>query len=162
MSELHDTVQALEARVRQLEDQLALYGIVSTYGPAMDTGDGEAVGALWADDGVYEYDTSRAAGPDGVAAMAESAGQRALIDKGCAHVLAMPIVRITGDTAQATGYSRVYLHTDDGYEIWRVSANHWEFVRTEKGWRVTLRTNRTLDGSVEARQILQRGLRTGH
>ena len=73
----------------------------------------------------------------------------------------MPIVRITGDTAQATGYSRVYLHTSDGYEIWRGSANHWEFVRTAKGWRVTRRTNRTLDGSVEARQILQRGLRTG-
>jgi hypothetical protein len=72
MSELEDTVRALEERIKQLEDQQAIYRLVSSYGPAMDTGSGPECGSLWADDGVYEYDDRRAHGPAGVAAMAEA------------------------------------------------------------------------------------------
>jgi hypothetical protein len=158
MPELEAAVRALEARVRLLEDQLALYRVVSTYGPAVDTGSSATAGGLWAEGGVYEFDSSRLDGPAGVAAMVESAGHQALIRDGCAHVLALPIVSVDGDTAKATGYSRVYRHRDDGYEVWRVSANHWEFARTPDGWRVSRRSNRTLDGSDEARQILRHGL----
>jgi SnoaL-like domain len=158
MSDLEDIVTRLETRVKLLEDQLALYRIVSTYGPAMDTGSAEAAGSLWAEDGVYEFDTTRAKGPAGIAAMAESDGMRAQFEQGSAHVLSMPILRVTGDTARATGYSRVYLHTPEGYDVWRVAANHWEFIRTTEGWRVSRRTNRVIDGSPEAREILRRGL----
>jgi hypothetical protein len=160
MSDLEDRVQALEERVMLLEDQLALYRLVSTYGPAVDTGSSEVAGALWADEGVYEFDASRLEGPDGVATMVKSDGHQALIRNGCAHILALPIVNVDGDRAEATGYSRVYRHVGDGYEVWRVSANHWKFARTPQGWRVTHRSNRTLDGSDESRQILRRGLGT--
>jgi hypothetical protein len=39
-----------------------------------------------------------------------------------------------------------------------VSANRWEFARTSSRWRVTRRTNRVIDGSPEAQQILVRAL----
>jgi len=156
-----DRLRALEERVAHLEDQLALYRLVSTYGPAVDTGSSRAAGALWDDEGVYEFDTSRLDGPDGIAAMVEGRGHQGLIRNGCAHVMAMPVVTVDGDTARATGYSRVYRHVGDGYEVWRVSANHWEFRRTPAGWKVTRRVNRTLDGSEEARQILRHGVDGG-
>jgi hypothetical protein len=157
MSDVNDTLTELRNRVELLEDKLELYRIVSSYGPAMDTGSGDAAGSLWAEDGVYEFDASQVKGPAGIAAMAESAGMRSQFEQGSAHVLSMPILRVTGDTAQATGYSRVYLHSEDGYDIWRVSANHWEFVRTTDGWRVSRRSIRVIDGGPEARQILKRG-----
>jgi hypothetical protein len=113
---------------------------------------------LWDEEGVYEFDTSRLDGPAGVAAMVESDGHQSLIRQGCAHVLAMPVLRVDGDRATATGYSRVYLHTEEGYRVWRVSANHWELRRTPEGWRATRRRNRTLDGSAEARDILVRAV----
>jgi SnoaL-like domain len=158
MSELEDTVRALAERIKRLEDQQAIYRLVSSYGPAMDTGSGPECGSLWADDGVYEYDGSRAHGPAGVAAMAEAEYQAELIREGCAHVMAMPLVELDGDTAVATCYSRVYRHGDDGYWVWRVSANRWELVRTPDGWRVKRRINRTLNGQPDARNILRRAV----
>lgn len=149
---------ALEERVRRLEDQLELYRLISTYGPAVDTGSSEAAASLWDAGGTYEYDTSRLDGPEGIAAMVRSDGHQSLIRGGCAHVLAMPVVEVDGDRAQATGYSRVYRHTGEAYEVWRVSANHWQFRRTPAGWRVERRVNRTLDGSEEARSILSQAL----
>jgi hypothetical protein len=153
-----DRLGALERRVRLLEDQVALYRLISSYGPAVDTGSAEAAGALWDDDGVYEFDTSRLDGPQGIAAMVRGDGHQGLIRQGCAHILALPVVNVDGDRATAAGYSRVYLHTEQGYEIWRVSANSWEFRRTEAGWRVTRRVNRTIDGGPEARGLLEVGV----
>ena len=149
-------IRALEERIAALEDQLALYRLVSTYGPAVDTGSGPEAAALWADDGAYEFDTSRLDGPEGIAAMVAGETHQGLIHQGCAHILAMPVITVDGDEARATGYSRVYRHVGEGYEVWRVSANHWRFRRTQEGWKVTHRVNRTLDGSPEARGILRR------
>jgi hypothetical protein len=158
MDDRDEAIRALERRVKHLEDQQSIYRLVSSYGPAMDTGSGPECGSLWADDGVYEFDDKRAHGPAGVAAMAEAEYQQQLILEGCAHVMAMPLVEVDGDTAVATCYSRVYRNGDDGYWIWRVSANRWELVRTPEGWRVKRRTNHTLDGRPEAREILRQAI----
>lgn len=158
MSDAEDRLAALEERVRLLEDQVELYRLISTYGPAVDTGSDQAAGALWDEDGAYEFDTSRLDGPAGISAMVRGETHQSLIRNGCAHILAMPVVTVSGDRARATGYSRVYRHVGDGYEVWRVSANHWEFRRTPAGWKVTRRVNRTLDGSTEARDILRRAV----
>jgi hypothetical protein len=166
MDNLEEALDALHERVRQLEDQLALQRIVSTYGPAMDTGSGDECGALWAEDGVYEFAVQTdegtavhtAHGPAGVKGMCEADFQQDLIRHGCAHIMATPLLEITGDTAVATGYSRVYRHDAGGFSVWRVSANRWEFKREPDGWRVTRRSNRMIDGDPDARRILRRGL----
>lgn len=155
---MSERLAALEQRVRLLEDQLAITRLINTWGPAVDTGHSAAAAGLWTDDGVLESDLSRLEGPAGVSAMVDSDGQQELIRQGCAHVQAAPLVNIDGDTATATGYSRVYLHTANGYEIWRVSANRWEFRRTADGWRVTRRTNHAIDGGPDARAIITQGL----
>src|SRR6476661_8189165 len=105
-----ERLAALEARVRMLEDQLAVQQLLNRWGPAVDTGDAAAAAALWTDDGVLESEISYLDGPAGVAAMVESDGQQSLIRQGCAHVQAFPLITVDGDRATATGYSRVYLH----------------------------------------------------
>jgi len=150
---------ALEARVQMLEDQLAVQRLLNQWGPAVDTGASAAAAALWTEDGVLESEISYLDGPGAVAAMVESEGQQSLIRQGCAHIQAFPLITVEGDRATATGYSRVYLHQEDGsYAVWRVSANRWEFARTGSGWRATNRTNHVIDGGPEARDLLRGGL----
>jgi hypothetical protein len=161
MTDIEATVQALEARVKLLEDQLALYRLISAYGLSVDSGSGGATASLWTEEGVYDFDSSRLAGRAEIAGMVASSGHQSLIRGGAAHVMAMPMLRIDGDTATATGYSRVYRREGDGFGVWRVSANRWEFVRGPDGWHATSRVNHVLDGSETARAILRRGVVDG-
>jgi hypothetical protein len=151
-----DRLTLLEQRVQRLEDEVAVLRLVNSWGPAVDTGSSRAAGGLWHEEGVLVSDLSQLEGPDAVLAMVDSEGQQALIAQGCAHVQSAPIVTIDGDTAEAVTYSQVYLHADEGHQVWRVSANLWEFGRTPAGWRVTRRSNRVIDGSTEAHEILVR------
>jgi hypothetical protein len=43
--------------------------------------------------------------------------------------------------------------------VHRVSANRWEFVRTDEGWKIKCRTLRPLDGTKPARDILAGALK---
>jgi hypothetical protein len=158
-TELAERLASLEARVRELEDQAEVLRLVCRWGPAVDTGSSREAGALWDEAGVLESDLSRLEGPSGVAAMVESDGQRALIRQGCAHVQNAPIVHIAGDEAVVTTYSQVFLHSEQGHQVWRVSSNRWECRRTPAGWRLTRRINRAIDGSPAPREILVRALK---
>jgi len=151
-----DRLDALEDRIRVLEDQATLYRLIASWGPAADTANGEAASSFWADDSVLVAEGNRIDGAAGVRAMIDSEGQRVLVQQGCAHVQGLPVVQIHGDRAVAVNYGRVYLHTQDGYDIWRVSANCWEFTRTELGWRVLRRDAHVIDGGPEARDLLRR------
>jgi ketosteroid isomerase-like protein len=151
---LRDVVNALEARIARLEDQLAIHRLINSWGPAVDTGQAEAAAALFSDDAVLKSDMSHLIGPAAIEEMVRSDGQQALIRQGSAHIPAFPLVEIDGDSARALGYSRVYLHTESGYEVWRVSANYWEFRRTANGWRVSSRVNHVIDGGPEAQELL--------
>ncbi len=153
---LEARVAALEARVRLLQDELAVMRLINSWGPAVDTGSSQHAADLWSQDGVLDSDLSRLEGPDAVRAMVESEGQRALIDQGCAHVQSAPVIAVDGDRATATAYSQVFLHTEDGHEVWRVSANHWECRRTPDGWRLTQRLNRVIDGTAGSSSVLVR------
>jgi SnoaL-like domain len=157
-TEVGERVAALERRVQVLEDHVAILRLINSWGPAVDTGTSDAAGALFDGDGVLESDLSRLEGPADVVAMVESEGQQALIRRGCAHVQTAPLITVEGDRASATTYSQVYLHADGGHDVWRVSANQWDFRRTPGGWRVTRRANRVIDGTPDAHDILVGGL----
>ncbi len=149
-----DRLAALEERVRQLEDHVAVYRLICSWGAGADIGSGDAVAALWTDDGVLEFETTKVEGRPDISAMIDSDHQQSLVQQGCAHVQGLPVVRVEGDHATATNYSQVFLHTDDGFDVWRVTANTWEFRRTRDGWRAARRTSHVIDGGPRARQLL--------
>ena len=152
---VQDRLVALERRVALLEDEVAIHRLINSWGPAVDTGNADAAAALFADEGILESDLSYLIGPAAISAMVNGEGHQSLIRGGSAHIPAFPVVQIAGDRATAIGYTRVYRHTDEGYEVWRLSANRWEFVRTADDWRVTRRTNHVIDGGPEAPTILK-------
>jgi hypothetical protein len=157
-ADLAERLVALEARVRLLEDENALHRLMTSYGPAVDSGSADEAGDLWTTDGTYETDggTGVMEGSAGVAAMVRGRGHQSLLPN-CAHQVGPGVVRVDGDRAEATTYSRVYLREGDTYRVWRVAVNQWHFVRTDAGWRIERRINRSL-GHPESAGLLRHAL----
>src|SRR5262249_17049756 len=141
-------------RLRLLEDQAAICRLIFTWGPAADTANSEAAASIWSEDAVLEGEGRRTEGRSNIFTMIGSEGQHSLVSQGCAHVQNFPLVNVDGDHATGANYSGVYLHSDDGYGMWRVSANNGEFRPTGGGWRITRRTAHVIDGGPEARELL--------
>ena len=155
--ELRATVERLARRVRALEDQAEITQLVARYGPAVDSGSGEAAAALWTEDGVFDaVPQRRMRGQGEIAAMVRGAGHQSLIRNGCGHVLTVPHVEIDGDEATGRSYALNIRWDAEADRFWvaRVSANTWRWVRTEQGWRVAERINANLDGTPEHRAML--------
>lgn len=147
MKGAEDRLAALEARLAALEDHHAILQLIASFGPAVDRGDGAAAAALWTKAGRYDFGSAVLEGAAAVAALVDLPSHRGYLEQGCAHVLSLPQIRVTGDTARAVNYSQVLLH--DGPDRWRVarcSANLWLLRRENGAWRVAQRSNRLLDG----------------
>lgn len=156
MGESEARLARLEAKVARLEDESALYRLIAAYGPAVDTGSSQAAARLFVEDGVYDVGgMSRSTGHAQIAALFDGEPHQTIIKNGSAHVMGLPHLTVDGDTAQAVTYSRLYVHREDGFGIYRISANRWTFRRTVDGWRIVERVNRVLDGAAEAREILR-------
>lgn len=148
--------QTLEERLQLLEDREAIRNLIARYGPAADTGDGDGVAALWADDGSYQVGGMiNAQGRAEIAALMTSETHQALMADGCAHLLGPVAIELNGDTAVARGHSVVFRHTGSGFEPWRVSANRWDLERSDGDWHVRRRVNAPLDGSEAARLLFR-------
>lgn len=143
-------------RLRALEDREAIRELIASYGPLADAGEGEAIAALWTEDGSYGVGgMGEARGRGAIAGFMYSPTHRDLMADGCGHVLGPVVIDLDGDRATARGHSIVMRHTTGGgFEACRVSANRWDLVRTEQGWRVSHRENALLDGSAAARALL--------
>lgn len=157
VAELSNAVAALVTQVRALEDQLALYQLVASYGPAVDAGDAETTAGLWLTDGVYETEqTGPLEGRSAIAEMVRGEVHQGLIHGGCGHLLSLPVVEVDGDRAVLTNHSRLYRQREDGFDLWLLKANRWEVERTDEGWQVRSRVNLALDGSQPPRELLRR------
>lgn len=144
----------IEGRLRAIEDHIAIQSIIASYGPAVDTSDGAAIGATYLETGSYQAAEYVFDGRDAVAGLVDIDTHQRYLATGCAHILTPHHIVIDGDTATAQGHSVVFLHGEKGWDAERVSANRWKFVRTKGGWKVAHRQNRLLDGSAAARALL--------
>ena len=154
---------ALEARLQAAEDHLAILNLLNSYGPLVDSATAEPAGQLWVQGGGYSFmtpdgESKRLEAPDEIAAMYNWPGHLDLVQTGCAHMTATPKIVVTGDTAQAVGYSFVVLREGDRWFVWRGAVNHWSLQRTADGWRIAERTNRTLNGSEESLATMRKVL----
>jgi uncharacterized protein (TIGR02246 family) len=155
MAELSARMAELERRLRAVEDELAIHKLIVRYGLAVDTGDAERTAALFAEDGVYDADVRRMRGRAEIADMVRSERHQGMVGR-CAHQIGPAVVTVDGDRAEARGYSRVYLHGDDGIAIYRVSFNRWQLQRRAGEWIIVHRLTRLL-GHDEAVAVFRDG-----
>ncbi|GAA1231949.1 nuclear transport factor 2 family protein [Prauserella halophila] len=148
----------LEHRLQALEDEVEVTRLILSYGPLVDSGDADAVAAIWEPDGVYDVDELVMNGREQIAAMVTSEFHQHWITNGCAHVIGAPRVSVNGDDAVAVCYSLMIVTGDDGFVVRRATANHWRLRRGADGWLVTTRTSRVLDGRAESPELLASGM----
>lgn len=150
-------IARLEESLQRLEDKLAIYQLLASYGPAVDSCSASATAAIWTEDGSYDFGEKTLVGAQNVGNLVGLDTHLDYVERGCAHVISMPMITIDGDCAVATGYSRLYVHAGDGWKVERISANRWELERTDMGWKVANRTNRLMNGAPDGRDLLARG-----
>ena len=150
----------LEDRVRAIEDRLAIYELIATYGPAADSGAVDETVDLWTDDGVYAIDgVGSYRGSEELASCFTSELHQGYIHRGSAHVMSLPKLRVDGDQATAINYALLFIRDGERFRVQRSVASRWELVRTIGGWKVQNRTNVLLDGSEAGRSLLGEAVR---
>lgn len=154
-----DRLAQLERRLRQLEDERAIGGLIASYGPLVDAGEAEATAHLWASDGTYDVEDRRMSGRAAVRDMVDSDAHQGLIHRGSAHFLGPAVVTVDGDAAVAVCESVLLVRRDDGYAPLRAAANHFRLRRIDGRWQITARTTHVLDGGDTARGLLSAGVR---
>jgi hypothetical protein len=163
----------LEERIAAIEDTLEIYNIIAAHPPSADTGGDYWVRHIYLEDGVFDRGAylTGGVGNNTIADMVIKPEHKVAIEGGLAHFTSFPYVDLRGDEAFATVYLQI-IHNDKegearelshhgtstGYRIHRMQSSRWHLVRTKDGWRVKTRSLRPLDGSLPARELLEKGL----
>ncbi len=155
-------------RLQVVEDELAIRNLITRYGLAVDCGEAETAAALNTAECVYEVAAPGSGRDDGerheeatlmmegqaaIRDMLEGAGHQALLPN-CAHTVGPLQIELDGDTASASGYSRLYHAEGETVRLVRLGLNRWWLRREEGGWRIRRRTSCPV-GSDAAQQLLK-------
>lgn len=151
MTSEQKAIEALERRVQELEDRLAIQQLITGYGYSVDGLNVESVGQRYAEDGVYDTGMSYYDGRAAIEQMVRTDPHQNFVRNGCAHVSSVPFVVLEGDQAVATMHHVVIRNGEDGFYIFRTSAGRLDLARKDDGgWEIKHRRHRLLDGDPEA------------
>ena len=151
-------LEQLERRVQELEDERAIYELMASYGPAVDSDSRAEAAQLWVSDGVYDVDVGEWRGQAEIAAMLGGDYHQSSLAAGCSHQVSVSKLTVDDNTAVATGYMQLIVCSGETFELRRQTVQRWELVRTAAGWRIAHRTGRLIDGGPAARRLLARAL----
>jgi len=131
--------EALQARLRRLEDLEAIRQLFVDYGHYLDFGDFESYSSLFADDGeVLLGPIGRATGPAEIKALMEKT-----MSGGSGHsyhVIANPFINLEGDRATSEVTWLVVARTPDGQPALTMIGRHIDTLVRERGtWKIQRR-----------------------
>ncbi len=129
---------AVEARLRKLEDVDAIHSLLVHYGRELDKRDFKAYGALFAHDGSWKGGMGTATGPDAIAKMVAAGFERMdpALYQSSYHVMTSFDVDVNGDAATAwSRWTWVVVGADGKPQTER--AGHYEdtLVRERGEWK---------------------------
>ena len=147
--ELSERLSALEAQVRELRDFEEVRHLLSTYAFNADVGRADEYLAGWTADGVYDLaEDMQLRGRQELGELLTAPGgiHKTRIENRSQHLVANLFIKVDGDGAWAEGYSVVLVSEDGAARIFAAGYNHWDFVRTDGRWLMTLRRRRVIGG----------------
>jgi hypothetical protein len=158
-------IDALEARLQALVDDLEIRNVLSRYGYYADACLDEEYLALYTDDGAMDLamagvyaEARRWEGADGLRDfITDPAGSHRPGYYGhTLHLLSQNVVvTVSGDDAVATGYSIVLRQAETGIETIGAGTNRWTLRREHGAWKISERVRRNV-GTPESRELLPR------
>jgi hypothetical protein len=150
-------MKSLEERLQAVEDRLEIYNVISAYGPAVDGCNLEAMGRVYAVDGVYDVrDYRYMDGLVDIHDMMNGVRHRSLTGNGAAHIGTLPHVELDGDRAIATNYSLILCRRDGEPQLMRLNISRIYLSRGPDGWRIDRRIIDPLDGRQSSRDLAAR------
>lgn len=168
MDSIESRINALEARLEQVESELAIRNIIARYGLAVDCGDISAALACHTPDALYIVSAPRAGrdsehnnedlhlqGHAAIASMLSSDLHQSLLPN-CAHTVGPLTVEIdiAKHSARATGYSRLYHRIEGNPSLMRLAVNEWKLENVDGRWLIAYRESRLM-GEEQASRLLQ-------
>jgi hypothetical protein len=164
---------AWKTRLRRVEDQLAIYQIISAFNAAADSTNIDLAYELWDENcelilmppgtlnpnggSMPSYGTNR--GHEGVRDVMMGEHHQMLVTKGSGHINSLPHVEIEGDLASATTYQTLFLFKDGQFVLDRLHAARWELIRTKHGWRIARRVTEAMQAPNQGALNLLRRIR---
>lgn len=150
-----DTLDAIERRLRALEDERDIARLIASYGPLVDSGDADGAASLWMVDGTYDVEGWLMSGRDEIATMVCSDAHQGLMTKGCCHFFGPPVIEVDGDDAVAVCESTLMVRRESGgYAVARAGVHLLRLRRDGRSWRIASRTARQLDGGAAGRDLI--------
>ena len=157
-----------EDRLNRVEAELAIRNVIALYGLAADCGDVDTALSCHTADAVYvvsDPNAGRGAGSgdlklighDAIANMLTSDMHQSLLPN-CAHTVGPLVVTVTGESAAALGYSRVYNKTGDIPILMRLAFNQWMMQKVDGNWQIARRESRVI-GEAAAQKMLKEALK---
>lgn len=154
-------LDAAEARLRNLEDIERIRQLLAEYGFNADLGRVAPYLADWADDCEYEQGVGRSLkGKQQLRSIIETADSphKRLLENRSQHLIANLVIRVTGDTAWAEGYSFVLFRKDETNAIWSCAYNQWDFGREGEAWKIIRRRRRAIGDDGSGTDVIHRYL----
>jgi ketosteroid isomerase-like protein len=130
--------EALEQRLRRLEDMLEIQNLQASYARYADRGwpgaqtDSEALANLFTEDGVWS--SPKAGTYEGRQAIREGLGRGTMPFS--LHLLLSPQITFEGDEASGTWRALFALTNADGQALWGGGGYEVSYRRTAAGWRI--------------------------
>jgi SnoaL-like domain len=163
--------KSLEERITAIEDTLEIYNIVAAHPISADTGGDYWLRHVFLEDGVFDRGDIGETGRNNIADLVIKPEHKVAIEGGLAHFTSLPYIDLRGDEAFVTVYLQIVHHdkegqprelshhgTSTGYRVHRMQSSRWHLVKTKDGWRVKTRSLRRLDGTLPARELLDKGI----
>jgi hypothetical protein len=163
----------LEARLRLVEDKLAIYELIASHPPSADTASADYTISAYKDDGLFDRGPTLdgAHGARDIAAFIQRPEHHAAVRHGLAHFVGLPLIDLRGDVATVTSYLMI-VHLDHdgeprdlpnhgtstGYRIHRAVVNRWDLERHDGRWVIAKRTLLPVDGGDAQLALLRQGL----
>src|SRR5260221_7774472 len=98
MAASDEEFKKLSERVQKLEDLLAIYRLLASYGPSVDAATDDETrrraSTLWVEDGEYNVDTGVWKNQKEIAGMLNAQSHLTHLSKGCSHQVAAPVVTV--------------------------------------------------------------------
>src|SRR5258707_4866025 len=145
----------LEARLKIVEDKLAIYELIASHPPSADTGSADYASSVYLEDGVFDRGPTLdgATGVENIAAFTLRPAHEQAIRDGLAHFAGLPLIDLDGDRAVVTS-ALMTIHLDhegrsralpnhrpsQGYRNHRDLVNRWEVERRNRPWIIANRT----------------------
>jgi len=162
---------SLLQRVLALEDRFAIYNLLASQPPVIESGEKQLYLDLFAQGGVLDRGELGVTTVNEMAENYEKVGMPEALASGLAHFPGLPYVAVEGETALAISYLLTVMPDPTaeevglaahgrgrGHRIFRLVANRWELKKEDGAWKIARRTLRHHNGSGAARELLHKTL----